>query len=73
MKYIEAQLKERELHAMLSHAKIISGAYKLSEATRLGGTPLTDEEKLKDEVDTMMRHIHLYSDIMEHLGNRRNK
>ena len=65
MNYALHQGKIAELHALRAHAEIVSGAYKLREITDGAGRPLTDEEKLKDKVDEMRRHIRAVDQFFE--------
>lgn len=67
--YPEMQFEVRKMYAMLWHAKITSGAYKLRELYHgTSGPEFTDEEKLEDALDTMKRHIELMNETAEYIA-----
>ena len=69
MTYTDAQLMQIFAYAMRDHAEIVSGAYKLRN-TQIGVEPSgwrdkTDEEKLKDAIQTMEAHCRWISDLVD--------
>lgn len=63
IKHLKLESKISELNAMRAHAEIVSGAYRLRKLQQgdssepSGWRDLTDDEKLKDKVEEMCRHI----------------
>ena len=62
---IEAQFDLFCLRAQRAQAEIISGAYKLVDIRR-NNVQISDEEKLRDKVEEMNRHLHLATECAEH-------
>ena len=77
MKYVEGQFQLACLRAQWWHALVTSGGYK-ERKTQVGcgrnedGTiqfrDCTDEEKLRDALATMQRHIEFAQSCLEHIG-----
>lgn len=85
MRFIEAQILERQGHLLRCHAEIVSGAYKLRKTqcgTRaypeLGSAviawrDLTDDEKLESAMSELRSHARLLSELVEYLGSNPNE
>ncbi len=82
-KYVESQMAQAQMFALYWHAMAMTGlATKRTlskgrkptpeeEAQGVVGTqwePLTDEEKTKEALDTMHRHIHRHIELSEMLA-----
>jgi hypothetical protein len=62
--------------SMLYHARIVSGAYKRDKKFHLSNgehIPLTEEELLKSELDTMERHIRRMSDLTDNMSRTKGE
>ena len=79
VKYGEMQFQLALARAQAWHARIISGAYKLSRSQRATGLgldgaftwqDLTDEEKLADAIATMERHLKFAQECLDAAGER---
>lgn len=63
-----------QMRAMRAHAEIISGAYKFAQTQQCdssypgGWRPFTDEEKLKNKIDEMNRHISLMQEQLDYIA-----
>ena len=77
MDTLEAELKREEAYVTWFHARIVSGYYK----QRLGNVwhgagekkpenLFTEEELLKDEIDTMNRHIQKMNEVLDLMISR---
>lgn len=70
--YLERQFTCFQMQAMRAHAEIVSGAYKLVDCSHFVNdkwVQKSDEEKLKDKIEEMRRHIRFLHDQNEALYN----
>jgi hypothetical protein len=64
---IEDQMKQHEMLANYWIARATTGEATSRDIKRGDGTPLTDEELIRDALRTAQRHIHLHRECAEHL------
>ena len=69
VKIIETQMKEKELRIIWWNARIVSGECKSRKLYHGAGGEFTDEEKVRDAVETMDRFIIHYSELATRLFN----
>lgn len=64
---MNAQLLTLQARVICSQTRILSGMYKTRKVTRgiTNGVQLTEAELLKDEFDTMDRHIRLMEEVKD--------
>lgn len=81
MKFVEAQLLMQLAWTLRDHAAIVSGAYKLHKTqvgygTNPDGTmqfrDCTEEEKLRNAMETMTNHCHFVSECADYIGEHQN-
>jgi hypothetical protein len=73
MTYLEGQIIQRQAYITLWSTRILSGAYKTRKIFR-EDTELSDEEKLADAMATLLRHVKILGELVEHLpGQGENK
>jgi hypothetical protein len=71
MTYAEGQLLIWNARVLRQHALIVSGAYRFRQVS-CGGVELTDDEKLKDELVVLDRHINFMEEVLEHLAEHKD-
>lgn len=63
---LQGEMKKCEMYALLWHARIVSGAYKLRKAYK-DNVLMTEEELLSDSLNIMQAHITRYSELLDRL------
>ena len=70
LEFGKLQIEEFKAYALLDHARIVSGAYKLAKTevgVEGGGwRPCTEEEKLQNAMGILERRCQWISDAVEH-------
>lgn len=61
----EDQMKFHELQALWHIASATTGACKTKDIRHGNDIPFTDDEKVKDELDTAQIHIRLFHELSE--------
>jgi hypothetical protein len=73
MSILEGQILQKQCLVMLWHAEVVSGGYKLKQLHHGNGVAFTEEEKLKDAINTLTRHIHQMSEMIDMLPEQKKK
>lgn len=64
--YAKLQFEASKMYAMYWHAQAVTGAA-ANRDIECAGKQLTDEAKVKDALDTMLRHIHRMNELAEYI------
>lgn len=70
---IEDQMKQHEMLANYWLARATTGEATSRNIKHGDGTPLTDEELIRDAINTANRHIHLHRECAEHFHDIETK
>lgn len=81
LEFMRQQFKRHELYALYWHARAMTGEVKtrkvyvgvaLTDEEKATGLPnereLTDDEKIKDALNKMLRHIHIMNELNDEMG-----